>query len=76
VQEGTSCNSFTSERKARLKLPESSQNGCTEKTAYEKLTAAWRQRNRLLPTPSNDKGEDWEQDDDLLPVHWDYVALL
>ena len=52
------------------------QNGCTEKTAYEKLTAAWRQRNRLLPTPSNDEGEDWEQDDDLIPDHWDYVALL
>lgn len=52
------------------------QNGCTEKTAYEKLTAAWQQRNRLLPTPSNDEGEDWEQDDDLIPDHWDYVALL
>ena len=52
------------------------QNDCTEKTAYEKLTAAWRQRNRLLPTPSNDDGEDYEQDDDLFPNHWDYVALL
>lgn len=52
------------------------QNGCTEKTAYEKLTAAWRQRNRLLPAPSNDEGEDYEQDDDLFPDHWDYVALL
>lgn len=52
------------------------QNGCTEKTAYEKLTAAWRQRNRLLPTPSNGEGEDWEEDDNLIPDHWDYVALL
>lgn len=52
------------------------QNGCSEKTAYEKLTAAWRQRNRLLPTPSNDEGEDWEQDDDLIPDHWDYVDIL
>ncbi len=34
------------------------QNGCSEKTAYEKLTAAWRQRNRLLPVSSNDEGED------------------
>lgn len=45
------------------------QNGCSEKTAYEKLTAAWRQRNRLLPAPSNDEGEDWEQEDDLFPDH-------
>ena len=52
------------------------QHGCTEKTAYEKLTAAWRQRNRLLPTPSNDEGEDYEQDDDLIPDHWDYVDIL
>lgn len=52
------------------------QNDCTEKTAYEKLTAAWWQRNRLLPTPSNDEGEDREQDDDLIPDHWDYVDIL
>ncbi len=52
------------------------QNGCSEKTAYEKLTAAWRQRNRLLPAPSNDEGEDWEQEDDLFPDHWDYVDIL
>lgn len=52
------------------------QNSCTEKTAYEKLTAAWRQRNRLLPTPSNDESEDWEQEDDLIPDHWDYVDNL
>lgn len=52
------------------------QKGCTEKTAYEKLAAAWRQRNRLLPMPSNDEGEEWEQEDDLIPDHWDYVGIL
>ena len=52
------------------------QTGCTEKTASEKLTAAWRQRNRLLPAKINEEGENWEQDDELFPDSWDYDDIL
>ena len=54
----------------------SEQSGCSEKTAAEKLKAAWRQRNRLLPRKINDEGEDWEQDDELIPDYWDYASIL
>ena len=52
------------------------QTGCTEKTAAEKLAAAWQQHNRLLPTKINDEGEGWEQDDELYPDSWDYDDIL
>ena len=52
------------------------QTGCTQKTASEKLTAAWRQRNRLLPAKINEEGENWEQDDELFPDSWDYDDIL
>ena len=48
----------------------------TEKMAAEKLIAAWRQRNRLLPAKINDDGESWEQDDELIPDSWDYDDIL
>ena len=54
----------------------SAQDGCSEKTAAEKLTAAWRQRNRRLPVQINEEGECQEQDDELIPDHWDYVGIL
>ena len=52
------------------------QTGCTEKIAAEKLTAAWQQRNRLLPTKINDEGEGWELDDELYRDSWDYDDIL
>ena len=52
------------------------QCGCTEKTAGKKLAAAWRQRRRLLPREEDDDGEDWEEENDLYPDHWDYVSIL
>lgn len=55
------------------------QTGYTEKTAAEKLAAAWRQRKRWQPPKSRDKNdekEDWGQDEDLIPDHWDYADLL
>ena len=55
------------------------QTGCTEKTAAEKLAAAWRQRKRWqLPKSrdENDEKEYWVQDEDLIPDHWDYVDIL
>ena len=52
------------------------QTGCTEKTAAEKLAAAWQQHNRLLPININDEGEGWEQDDELYPDSWDYDDIL
>ena len=55
------------------------QTGCTEKTAAEKLAAAWRQRKRWqLPKSrdENDEKEDWVQDEDLIPDHWDYADIL
>lgn len=57
----------------------SAQTGCTEKTAAEKLAAAWRQRKRWQPPKSRDKNderEDWVQDEDLIPDHWDYADIL
>ncbi len=56
-----------------------SQTGCTEKTAAEKLAAAWRQRKRWQAPKSRDKNdekEDWGQDEDLIPDHWDYANIL
>ena len=52
------------------------QDGCSEKTAAEKLAAAWRQRNRRVPVQINEEGECREQDDELIPDHWDYVGIL
>ena len=52
------------------------QDGCSEKTAAEKLAAAWRQRNRRVPAQINEEGECREQDDELIPDHWDYVSIL
>ena len=55
------------------------QTGYTEKTAAEKLAAAWRQRKRWQPPKSRDKNdekEDWVQDEDLIPDHWDYADIL
>lgn len=52
------------------------QDGCSEKTAAEKLSAAWRQRNRRVPVQINEEGECQEQDDELIPDHWDYVGIL
>ena len=52
------------------------QDGCSEKTAAEKLAAAWRQRNRRMPVQLNEEGECQEQDDELIPYHWDYVGIL
>ena len=52
------------------------QNDCSEKTAAEKLAAAFRQRNRRVPVQLNDEGEGWEQADELIPDHWDYVDIL
>ena len=51
-------------------------NQCSEETAAEKLAAAWRQRNRRVPVLLNDEGECWEQADELIPDHWDYVDIL
>lgn len=52
------------------------QDGCSEKTAAEKLAAAWRQRNRRMPVQINEEGESKEQEDELIPDHWDYVGIL
>ena len=55
------------------------QTGYSEKTAAEKLAAAWRQRKRWqLPKrqDENDEKEDWGQDEDLIPDHWDYADIL
>ena len=52
------------------------QDGCSEKTADEKLAAAWRQRNRRMPVQINEEGECQEQADELIPDHWDYVGIL
>ena len=52
------------------------QDGCSEKTAAEKLAAAWRQRNRRVPVQINEEGECREQDAELIPDHWDYVGIL
>ena len=55
------------------------QTGYTEKTAAEKLAAAWRQRKRWQSSKSRDKNdekEDWVQDEDLIPDHWDYADIL
>ena len=54
----------------------SAQDGCSEKTAAEKLAAAWRQRNRRVPIQINEEGECQEQQDELIPDHWDYVGIL
>ena len=51
-------------------------NQCSEETAAEKLAAAFRQRKRRLPVLLNDEGEGWEQADELIPEHWDYVSIL
>ncbi|MBR4334651.1 MAG: hypothetical protein IKP72_18415 [Clostridia bacterium] len=56
-----------------------SQTGCTEKTAAEKLAAAWRQRKRWQLKKSrdeNDEKENWGQDEDLIPDHWDFADIL
>ena len=52
------------------------QDGCSEKMAAEKLAAAWRQRNRRVPVQLNDEVESKEQEDELIPDHWDYVGIL
>ena len=52
------------------------QDGCSEKTAAEKLAAAWRQRNLRVPVQINEEGECQEQQDELIPVHWDYAGIL
>ena len=52
------------------------QDGCSEKTAIEKLAAAWRQRNRRVPVQINEEGECQEQQDELISDHWDYVGIL
>ena len=52
------------------------QDGCSEKTAAEKLAAAWRQRNRRVPVQINEEGECQEQNDELIPDHWDYAGIL
>ena len=52
------------------------QNACSEKTAAEKLAAAFRQRNRRVPVQLNDEGESKEQEDGLIPDHWDYADIL
>ena len=52
------------------------QDGCSEKTAAEKLAAAWRQRNRRVPVQINEEGECQEQADELIPDHWDYAGIL
>ena len=52
------------------------QDGCSEKMAAEKLAAAWRQRNRRVPVQLNDEGESKEQEDELIPDHWDYIGIL
>lgn len=54
----------------------SEKNQCSEETTAEKLAAAWRQRNRRVPVLLNDEGEGWEQADELIPDHWDYVDIL
>lgn len=51
-------------------------NQCSEETAAEKLASAWRQRNRRVPVLLNDEGECWEQADELIPDHWEYVDIL
>ena len=51
-------------------------NQCSEETAAEKLAAAWKQRNRRVPVLLNDEDEGWEQADELIPDHWDYVDIL
>lgn len=51
-------------------------NHCSEKTAAEKLTAAFRQRNRQVPALLKDDGEEWEQEDELIPDHWDHAGIL
>ena len=52
------------------------QDGCSEKMAAEKLSAAWRQRNRRVPKQIDEEGECQEQHDELIPDHWDYVGIL
>ena len=52
------------------------QDGCSEKTAIEKLAAAWRQHNRRVPVQINEEGECQEQQDELISDHWDYVGIL
>ena len=52
------------------------QDGCSEKTAAEKLAAAWQQRNRRVPVRLNEEGECQEQDAELIPDRWDYVDIL
>ena len=52
------------------------QDGCSEKTAIEKLAAAWRQRNRRVPVQINEEGECQEQQDELISDHWDFVGIL
>ncbi len=52
------------------------QDGCSEKTAEKKLMAAWRQRNRLIPARINEEGESWEQEEELIPDHWDFIDIL
>ncbi|MBR0217583.1 MAG: hypothetical protein IJQ33_00050 [Clostridia bacterium] len=52
------------------------QDGCAEKTATEKLAAAYRQRNRRVPVQLNDESESKEQEDELIPDHWDYIGIL
>ena len=55
------------------------QTGCTEKTAAEKLAAAWRQRKRWqqqISRDENDEKADRGQDEDLIPDHWDYADVL
>ena len=51
-------------------------NQCSEETAAEKLAAAFRQRKRRVPVLLNDESEGWEQEDELIPDHWDYVSIL
>ena len=51
-------------------------NQCSEDTAAAKLAAAFRQRKRRVPVLLNDEGEGWEQADELIPDHWDYVDIL
>lgn len=52
------------------------QYGCSEKMAREKLAAAWSQRNQRVPIQLNDEGDGWEQEDELIPDHWDYAEIL
>lgn len=55
------------------------QNDCSEKTAAAKLAAAWRQRKRWERPDSDDENaekDDWMQDEELIPDHWDYADIL